>query len=291
MTASERRLGLGMTVMALMRAAEAQRPATERLFDDSVSRLLLPGLWKVLLLPGVRHALLALTEKRGPGALGNIYCRTRYIDDMLCNALRKGIKQVVILGAGFDARASRIPGIERTHVFELDLPEPQQLKQARLCRALGALPAHVTYISTDFDRERFSGILPAAGYRADQRAFFIWEGVTQYISPEAVDSMFRTVAAAAPGSEIVFTYIERGIVDGTERTKADQKLVDAAARGGMPWIFGLDPAEIDAYLAARGLTRVDEIWTPEYQRRYLNLLGRRLTVFAGEHVVLARVGD
>jgi methyltransferase (TIGR00027 family) len=282
-------LGIGMTVMAFSRVAESLRPAEERLFDDRFSRVLLPGVWQLLLLPGLRHALLALAERRGPGALGNLYCRTRYIDQALHSALERGVAQVVILGAGFDARPYRIPGAERAHVFELDLPPAQELKKARLQQALGTLPSHVTFVPIDFDRQSLGEVLTAAGYRAGASTFFIWEGVTQYITAGAVDATFHYIARTGAGNEVVFTYVDRGIIDGSARSATDERLVAGVRRGGMPWIFGLDPAEVEAYLAGHRLTFVEEAWAPTYQARYLEPRGRRMNVFAGERVVLARV--
>ena len=195
--------------LAFLRAVESYHREQERLFDDRFSRGLMPGLWKVFLLPGLRHAIVALTERVGPGFIGSLYCRTRYIDDALCNALGAGIAQVVILGAGFDARAYRISSMERVHVFELDLPATQRLKQKLLEKVVGKLPPHVSLVPIDFARQDIEGVITAAGFRKGIKTFFIWEGVTQYLAAEAVDKTFRYMCgAASEGNEIVFTYIQ-----------------------------------------------------------------------------------
>jgi O-methyltransferase involved in polyketide biosynthesis len=80
----------GMCVKVLHRAIEAARPETEHLFDDPISRHLLPGIWWAFLLPGLRQVVVALVEKQGPGALGNLYGRTRYNDDVVRRALEGG---------------------------------------------------------------------------------------------------------------------------------------------------------------------------------------------------------
>ena len=286
----DRGLGAGMMAMALFRTIESSRPEGERLFDDPVSRCLLTPFWRVFLLPGLRHAMVAFAERRGPGALGNLFCRTRTIDDALCQALAEGAEQVVILGAGFDLRALRIPHIEERRVFEVDLPAPQRLKQARLEKVFGSLPEHVVFVPVDFDHQDLGQALAAAGFRTEVRTFFIWEGVTQYITAEAVDATFRTVSGAAPsGSGIVFTYIPRAIVDGYARSAADEKVISAARQGGSPWIFGIDPSELEATLVARGLLLLEEVWAPDYRERYLDPIGRELSIYEGERVVLARV--
>jgi methyltransferase (TIGR00027 family) len=276
--------------LAFLRAVESYHPEQERLFNDRFSRGLMPGLWKAFLLPGLRHAIVALTERVGPGFIGSLYCRTRYIDDALCDALKAGITQVVILGAGFDARAYRISNIERVQVFELDLPATQRLKQKLLEKVVGKLPAHVSFAPIDFDRQDIEEVMTAAGFRKGLKTFFIWEGVTQYLAAEAVDKTFRYMSAgAAQGSEIVFTYIHQGIIDGTARSKTDQKLVSSAHRSGTPWIFGIAPSELAEYLTQRDLEVVEEVWAPEFRTRYLKPHGRQINIFEGERVVLARI--
>jgi methyltransferase (TIGR00027 family) len=276
--------------LAFLRAVESYHPEQVRLFNDRFSRGLMPGLWKVFLLPGLRHAIVALTEQVGPGLIGSLYCRTRYIDHALRDALGAGIAQVVILGAGFDARAYRISNIEQVHVFELDLPETQRSKQKLLEKLVGKLPAHVSLVPIDFDRQDIEDVMTAAGFRKGLKTFFIWEGVTQYLAAEAVDKTFRYMCGAAPGeSEVVFTYIHQGIIDGTARSKADQKLVSSANRAGTPWIFGLAPSELVEYLTQRGLELVEEVWAPDFRTRYLKPRGRQINIFEGERVVLARI--
>ncbi len=276
--------------LAFLRAVESYRPEQERLFDDQFSRGLLSGPWKVFLLPGVRHAMVALTELISPGVMGNLYCRTCYIDDALRDAWGAGIAQVVILGAGFDARAYRIANIEQAHVFELDLPPTQRLKQTLVEKVVGELPAHVSFVPIDFDHQNIEDVMTAAGFRRDLKTFFIWEGVTQYLAAEAVDRTFRYVGGTvAGGSEIVFTYVHQGIIDGTARSKADQRIISSVHRRGTPWIFGLDPSRLAEYLTQRGLELVEEAWAPDFRTRYLEPRGRQITLYEGERVVLVRI--
>jgi methyltransferase (TIGR00027 family) len=100
------------------------------------------------------------------------------------------------------------------------------------------LPAHVSFVPIDSDLQDIEDVMTAAGFGRDLKTFFIWEGVTQYLAAEAVDRTFRYICGAAVGgSEIVFTYIHQGIIDGTTRSKADQKIVSYAHRGGTPGSF------------------------------------------------------
>lgn len=283
-------LVIGLLLSIVLRATELYRPEGKRILEDPfVLRFLTPAS-RVLLLPGVRHILTATTEWRGPGALGMLLCRTRYIDDALCDTLEDGLDQVVNLGVGFDTRAYRIPGIDRTRVFEVDLPGALAWKQMRLQKVLGAAPQHVAFVPIDFNHQRLEDELATAGFRTGARTFFIWEGVTQYLTEEAVDTTFRYISSvSAPGSQIAFTYIRRGILDGTDRSRVDQGFITATERNGMPWICGFDPAELGEYLAGCGLALVEDVDSAGYRARYLDPIARQMDIYDGERMALARV--
>lgn len=276
------------------RVIELYYPEDKRLFDDPFALQLLPFGWRVFIrlafLPGLRGVVLALRERRMPGSLGAILCRTRYIDDVLKRSLEAGIDQLVILGAGFDSRAYRIDGIENVRVFEADLPGIGKLKKKRLEKVLGAVPENVTLVGIDFDRQNLEDVLRAAGFQPGKRTLFIWEGVTQYLTAEAVSSTLEFVSGASgAGSAIVFTYVRRGIIDGTDRPEWMQGFLAFAERIGSPLVFGLNPAELEPYLFDRGLRLIDDVGATEYQELYLKPLGRELSVFEGERAVFAAV--
>ncbi len=279
---------------AALRVIESYRPVEERLFDDRFAIGFLTPVWlifvKLMRLSGLRSVVFGMRERMTPGVIGNLVCRTRFIDDALQDALKEGIKQVVILGAGFDSRAYRVRGIEQTSVFEVDHPAAQTRKKTRLQQLLGTLPSHVTFVPIDFDQQALEDVMAATTFCTGTQTFFIWEGVTQYITAEAVDATFRYVCqAAAAESKVLFTYIHRGIIDGSTRSAADQKLVSAAQRFGMPWVFGLDPAELARYLAERGLKLIEDVGALDYQARYLEPIGRKMNVFEVERVALAHI--
>ena len=135
--------------------------------------------------------------------------RTRFIDEAMEAALAEGAGQVVILGSGFDARAYRLESARGARVFEVDEPATLAAKRERIEARLGAMPAHVSLVAMDFERDDLAERLAAAGFAAGEPSFFIWEGVTGYLSAEAVDATLRELAAlGAPGSRVVFTYLD-----------------------------------------------------------------------------------
>jgi methyltransferase (TIGR00027 family) len=279
----------GLNLATAIRASEAFQPEEKRIYDARFDSSILPVFWRGLMLPGIRHVIIFLLQKFAMGTPGMLFCRTRFIDDALILALETDCQQVVCLGAGYDTRAYRIPGIETTRFFELDLPTPQNLKREHLQHVLGSIPAYVTFVPIDFDQQIISDEMAAAGFNPDLRTFFIWEGVTQYITAEAVDSTLMFISHSTPGSQIAFTYIHRGIVDGSARSKVDQRIMSRVGRRGMPWIFGLDPNEIGDWLEIRGFNRIDQADASEYRRRYLSPVGRQMNIYGGERMALAEV--
>jgi len=233
--------------------------------------------------------LFALGEQLTPDVMGGLLCRMRYIDDAPSGALEEGWGQVVIMGAGLDTRPYRVRGVETTQVVEIDHPAAQTLKKVCLRRALGGLPAHGLFIRVDLDRQCLDDAMRSSGFQPRERICFIWEGVTQYITAEAVDATLRTISRImGVETTIVFTYIWRGIIDGSARSQAEERIVASAHRLGLPWIFGLEPVDIRPYLAERGLLLVEDLGADEYRERYLASAGRRMNVFEGERIVLAR---
>src|SRR5262249_2806903 len=276
----ERGVSRTATVVTLWRAIESSRPRRTRLFQDPLAPLFLGPRFRWALrfspLPVVGAGVpWSLVDGHWAGPRGTVAVRTRYIDERLGDALRRGVEQIVILGAGFDSRAYRIPGIAQVRVFEVDHPTTQAEKRRRLTRRCGTLPPHVTFVPIDFTTDTLDAALPRSGYRADATTFFILEGVTHYLPAEAVDVLFRYVArSATAGSQMVFTYIHRGVLDGSVRfPRADQTLT--TVRGlGEPYTFGFDPTELPTYLGARGLRLVEDVGASDYRARYLAPLGR-----------------
>ncbi len=279
---------------AVMRAAENLLPEDKRLFEDPYSEKFLSPFYKsfVILMrsPKILNFLIKLRERLSPGIIGGLICRTRYIDDVLNNAINEGVGAVVNLGAGMDTRAFRISGIENIQYFELDFPELQKVKRAYIDKKIGELPSNVSLVPIDFNSQDLGEELKKAGYTLSSKTLFIWEGVTQYISKEAIDNTIRYVAQAATGSRIVFTYVLKSFINGSYIPDGLNSLYKFALKKKNPlWFCGFEPAEMHEYLSKYSLSLIEDVGHEEYLERYIKPKDRDLTVMEIERTVLAEV--
>ena len=274
---------------AICRLIEQYQPERTRLFYDPVIRELIGAPIRLMMrFAGMRNLTMKQTESVAEGIYGAQVCRTRYIDDAVRIALSGGIRQLVILGAGFDTRPYRLPGIESAKVFEIDLPSVQSEKEKKIQKYLGQVPDHVTFIPMDFDMQTLEAILPGTLFDQSKLTMFIWEGVTQYIPEDAVRNTLAFVGKSTPGSSIAFTYVLRSIIERRSDIPDADQMMDVVAKQS-PWIFGLDSSAIDDFLKPYHLSLVEDIGEPDYRERYLEPLGRSLAVFKGERIVHAIV--
>jgi methyltransferase (TIGR00027 family) len=280
--------------MALFRALESVRPAGERLFEDPLAHHFLSRPLRVVRglarVPPLGSLISWFIDRRWPGARTSAVARTRLVDEALTAMLRAGVDQVVILGAGLDCRAQRLPGIERARVFEVDHPATQAAKRTRLAALGSGVAARVVFVGVDFTRDDLGQALAQAGYDSSGRSFFVWEGVTNYLTADAVDGVLRWVVGnSAPRSRILFTYVHRGLLDGSVAFAGTHALVATLERAGEPWTFGLDPAELPAYLAARGLLLLEDIGAADYRARYMGPAARQMRGYEFYRAALAEV--
>jgi methyltransferase (TIGR00027 family) len=133
--------------------------------------------------------------------------RTVILDRALAALLP--VEQVVILGAGLDSRAWRLDSLKDTIVFEVDFPSSQAWKRER-AESVPYKAKDVRFVAIDFERNQLSPLIRAAGFDPAKPAFWLWEGVTMYLRPEAVSANLGAIAAlSAPGSRIALTYLRR----------------------------------------------------------------------------------
>jgi methyltransferase (TIGR00027 family) len=265
----------------VLAAVEHNEPPGRRLVDDDLADLFLPASLRLLVgatrWGPARRLMIRGSEFTGPGLWVNMACRKHFIDDKLNAALSdiKAIDAVVILGAGLDTRPYRLTRQVRIPVFEVDLPVNIAMKAKTVRRVLGELPLSVRLVALDFEHDDLLTSLAEHGYRTDCRAFFICEGVTQYLTEDGVRRTLEGLRAAAPGSRLVFTYVRRDFIDGANRY-GTRTLYRNMRQRHQIWQFGLQPDEVAGFIGDYGWRLVEQAGPDELVQRYVEPAGRKL---------------
>lgn len=190
--------------------------------------------------------------------------RTRVLDDVLRQAVADGIDQVVILGAGLDARAWRLPELAGARVFEVDHPDTQAYKRHRVDGD------HVSFVAVNFERQTAAEELVRAGFDRGRPAAVVWEGVVMYLPTEAIDHTLLTMRdVLAPGSRLAISYSRRGTALGRLEREFVGLVVGSA---GEKFRHDEEPQEMRARLERNGYTVTWDEGHPDWAPR---LLGKR----------------
>ena len=232
-------------------------------FDDSLALVLLGPAWRDL-----RDELVeGLTEYhlRATGVM--VVARSRYTEERLAGG---GFDQYVLLGAGLDTFAWRRPDALAAglRVFEVDHPDTQGWKRARVAE-LG-LPAHErhVFVAVDFESDTFTAGLDRAGFDWSAPTLFCWLGVMPYLTVPAMEATLRGIAKCAPGSEIALSYlIDRALMDDVGHDFID-RWRRVADRYGEPLRTELRPEEAESLVRRCGLEVVDHPTTADVHARY-----------------------
>lgn len=255
------------------RAIFAQHPDPKVRNEDHLAmKMVAPEYWHYSLMKPDYQTAVLVTKTFRFDTNYYVNARTKHIDGLLQAAAADGVTQVVNLGAGYDSRAYRfrdaMPG---ARFFEIDLPAMIEEKKRRLKVALGQVPGDVAYVPIDFNTQTIPDELAKAGYDPERKTFFIWEGVTMYISAQAVDGTLRFIATqSAPGSSVVFDYMPLGAINGDFKTYPDvRRLSFWVAYRGEPFIFGIAEGESSAFVRERGLTVISDLAPKDLEQQYL----------------------
>jgi methyltransferase (TIGR00027 family) len=246
-----------MTAMgiAIVRGIESEKPDGQRICYDPYARQFVhPFLYKFVRF----FDRIGYSEIKGPGVMGFLAVRERHIDEYLKSCLEYGLQQLVILGAGFDARAYRFEELKRgVKVFEVDHPASQATKLEKLEQIFGGRPAHVVYVPVDFNNQSLDQRLFESGYDENLKTLFIWQGVTQYLTPQAVDSTLAFIADhSEPGSAVIFDYMYPTLLDGTIKRGEVANMRSKRWVSGEMLTFGIPEGNVTQFLEQRGFTQV-----------------------------------
>jgi methyltransferase (TIGR00027 family) len=253
-----------------------------RILDDPVSLTLLgpEGI------EGMRQNAGAFA-KRGTLALrSHVIVRSRFAEDRLAEAVRRGVRQYVILGAGGDTFAYRQPQwAHELRIVEVDHPATQDAKRAKLAASGVPVPDNLTFAPVDFEAVPLRDALQANGVDLAQPVFFSWLGVTMYLTEPAVDAVLRLVAGGARASEIVFTFAQPpGLFD-----VGGRRLAKMCAAIGEPWLSYFTPKGLRKKLSNMGFSTVYFLTADDARARYFRGRTDRLPVPRRTSIVSAIV--
>jgi methyltransferase (TIGR00027 family) len=239
-------------------AARAAHPIVDRdpwIFEDRLASVLLDDLADDLLAlhydAGTAEVLASLRVA--------ITTRSRNTEDCLTDAVRRGIGQCVLFGAGLNSFAYRSPLARQLRVFEVDQPATQTWKRERLAAAAIPVANQVRFVAVDFRLDSLSKLLLGMRFDPSRPAFVSWLGVTQYLTDEAIAVTLDVIGGFCSGTELAMEYL----LPAEMRDEAGQALADffmpQAAAFGEPWLTFLTPVDVSGLLAARGIAVLDDV--------------------------------
>jgi methyltransferase (TIGR00027 family) len=237
---------------------------------DYLAEIFLPPIPQILFeVPFLRKWLM---RKMFPTGIHEyVLARTYLFDEAFVDALDRGFSQVVLLGAGMDTRALRFQDKNKgAKIFELDIDATQRYKRELYKRKKTALPDTLVFVSIDFNKQRLADVLAQAGYREGQQTLFLWEGVTMYLEPEAVDGTLSFVRnSAAEGSIVAFDYVRASVLRREDTLYGEKGSYDRVAQVGERWTFGIEDGAIEGFLTQRGLKLLSHYTPSDLEAAYL----------------------
>lgn len=253
---------------AYMRAAHQLLEAKPLLFDDPVALPLLGP-------EALKNIQDTKDHYQTPEVLAlrtRIILRSRFTEDRLAAAFSRGIRQYIILGAGFDTFALRQPSwAEELKIVEVDHSGTQSLKRSYIDAARLTIPENVLFADINFEDESLHEGLRRSNVSIDKPAFFSWLGVMMYLKEDAIDAVLHSVAMFPAGSEIVLTFV---------RPPGDSPsiIAQSVTNLGEPWLSHFEPDEIEEKLYRAGFSKVEFLTPVEAETRYFRSRPRDLPV-------------
>jgi methyltransferase (TIGR00027 family) len=271
----------------------AQLRAAHQVLDDDPKVLLDPI--AVGLVPGSTADEIRVNAERFQSPIRRairaiLVMRSRYVEDALAQAVKDGVTQYVILGAGMDTFAYRQPVWARSlAVFEIDHPSTQGWKRARLEDREVSIPLNLRFCPVDFETTSLSEALEIASFDFAAKSFFSWLGVTQYLTGDAIVATLAFVAGLPHRTRIAFTFIlpDEHIAEGDKRLKEHGRTL--AASQGEPWLTEFAPADLKNRLVALGFSRLVHFDDEAANAQYFDARRDRLRAPTYEHVMVAEV--
>ena len=284
--------------VAKQRLIETIAGADKRVINDPFADSFVIGSGFIKLMG---HKLNAwLSEKLAPGFHEHLISRTKFIDELIEKSAVNGIEQYVILGAGYDSRAHRLELPSSLKIFEVDQPEVSDNKLAKLPKELPN-SENVTYVNIDFSYQSLTTQLIDAGFDQKQSTIFTLEGVSQYITKEAVSSTIKELASLTKDANSIFfmSYVDELLDKNPEACfgkgypspeKKANLIKSLSAKVGEPWVSFYSYEEIESLLSQNGYSVEENLTLEDLNSLYFGPFGRTLSenqIFKLEHFLVA----
>jgi methyltransferase (TIGR00027 family) len=234
--------------------------------------------------------VLRFAKQHPLASIGRLFttARSRIAEDALSRAVEKGVRQIVILGAGLDTFALRNPHSARQiRIYEVDHPTTQAWKCERLAEAQIALPPSLILVPVDFERDDLGEKLVAAGFQQNSPAFFTWLGVVPYLTQDAIG---RTLGylSSIQNSEVVFDYMEPPEAFSEELRQVEKERTEQLEKINERSVSRFERASIAAMLRSHGFFAIENINFQEIASRFGHAVQGLAPGHAGVHVVHAK---
>ena len=278
-------------IMCLARAASYRDRRECYSGPDYIAYELVPGFFKLV----VRSRWLFKVFSRrflSKGVYEYVVARTKYFDAAFTTALKQGFDQILIFGAGFDSRALRFSDLNKgTIIFELDASITQEEKLKAYQSKKLSIPKNLVFVPIDFNKERLEDKISRAGFAAGKKTLFMLEGVTMYLSRDAVEGTFRFISNfSGSGSMVVFDHIYGGVLRGENKYYGEKGMYKRTAKVGEEWTFALEENEAEPFLGKFGFTMKDCCSAHELEDRYFrNSKGDVVAKINGIHAIVTAI--
>ena len=242
-----------------------------------------------------------LSKKFVPGFHEHLISRTRFIDDLIKKSISEQVEQYVILGAGYDSRAYNLKLPSGLKIFEVDQPEVQEIKISKLPDEIPNAE-NITYVSVDFNHQSLKNQLLNSGFDKSKSTIYTLEGVSQYITREALNSTLSELALLTPNSNATFfmSYVNRLLredpkacfgIGYSKPERAAKFITNGAAKVGEPWISLYSSKEIEDLLSQNSFTLIENKTLADLNSKYFTPVGRTIPenhIFKIEHFIVAK---
>jgi methyltransferase (TIGR00027 family) len=250
---------------ALIRAIESIKPDEERIcYGPCAVHFINLRILEFAICNPARY-----NAKSELGLANSVVARSRYFDDIVKASLKEGIEQLVIIGAGYDARAYYIEGLKNIKVFEVDHPNTQSLKVEKINEIFGSIPHNVGYVPVDLEKDNLKELLVENSYEKSRKTLFLMEGLIMYLSPDVVDKIMSFIAGSDRGNRVVFDYgTSKKIVD-KPKSDSGKNIWNYTKKQGELLKFCMEEP-VETFLAERGFCRIKNMTSGDYIKAYFH---------------------